>query len=83
MAKQSLADEVLAQVTNSTPGFACWFDNLPADAQAELESVRQAYDPARHQKLAYARAVIESCRKRGWKTAGIQGVIAWLKKHRS
>jgi hypothetical protein len=80
MAKTSLADEVLSKVTNSTPGFCSWFDRLPADAQVELEAVRAAFDPAAHQKLAYARAVIESCRKRGWETAGVQGVIAWLNK---
>jgi hypothetical protein len=71
---------VLSKVTNSTPGFCSWFDRLPADAQAELETVRAAFDPLAHQKQAYARAVIESCRKRGWDTAGVQGVIAWLNK---
>jgi hypothetical protein len=80
MAKTSLADEVLSAVTKSIPGFCSWFDRLPPDAQAELEAVRAAFDPAIHQKQAYARAVIESCRKRGIETAGVQGVKAWLSK---
>lgn len=80
MVRASLADEVLSTVAKSKPGFSSWFGRLPPDAQAELEAVRAAFDPAVHQKLAYARAVIESCRKRGWETAGVQGVIAWLNK---
>jgi hypothetical protein len=83
MAKPSLADEVLSQVANSKPGFLSWFGRLPPDAQAELEAVRAAFNPAVHQKQAYALAVIESCRKRGWETAGVQGVKAWLNKRSS
>lgn len=82
MAK-SLADEVLSSIAQSMPGHLSWFDRLPPDAQAELKVARAAFDPAVHQKQAYARAVMESCRKRGWQTAGVQGVIAWLKQRSS
>lgn len=79
MAKQSqLVSDVLARARHSKPGFRTWFERLPADAQAELEAVRRAFDPSVYKKRAYAIAVIEVAQERGWKTAGIQGVVAWL-----
>lgn len=80
MAKKSLLDDVLGMVRGSKTGFASWFDRLPEDAKRELAATRQAFDPTKHQQRAYARAIIEAATQRGWKTAGIQGVVAWLKK---
>ena len=80
MAKKSLVDDVLERVKDSRPGFASWFDRLPPDAQQELDVTRQAFDPTKHQQRAYARAIIDAAQRRGWDIAGIQGVVAWLKK---
>ena len=57
MPKSSLLDEVLEHVANSQPGPSSWFDRLPADAQAELLDVRAKFDPAKHQKRAFFRAM--------------------------
>lgn len=80
--KTSLLDDVLARTANVRPGFKSWFDRLPADAQAELDAVRQCFNPNTHQTRAYALAILEAARERGWETGGVQAVIAWLKKRR-
>lgn len=77
-AKASLLDDVLSRTANRRPGFKTWFDRLPQDAQAELDAVRQAFDPNVHQKRAYCEAIMAAARERGWDTAGVNGVIAWL-----
>jgi hypothetical protein len=83
MAKaKNLVDDVLALVAHRGPGFKSWFDRLPDDARAELETVRQAFNPTLHQKKAYARAVIAVATERGWHTSGIHGVVAWLNARR-
>ena len=74
----SLLDDVLGRVVPGRPGFGTWFTRLPAEAQAEFEAVRQSFDPAKHQKRAFARAVIAAAQERGYDIAGIQGVIDWL-----
>ena len=76
--KKSLLDDVLSRAVRNKPGFKTWFDRLPAEAQAELLIVKAAFNPKEHQKNAYATSIIESCRERGWQTAGRQGVIDWL-----
>jgi 2-hydroxychromene-2-carboxylate isomerase len=81
-AKTSLLDDVLARTKNHRPGFATWFQKLPPEAQTELDRVRQAFDHAKHQKRAYAKAIIEAARERGWQISGPQGVIAWLEGRR-
>ena len=78
----SLLNDVLARTANRRPGFKTWFDRLPADAQAELDAVRQAFDPNMHQKRAYCEAIMAAARERGWDTSGINGVIAWLNGNR-
>ena len=78
----SLLDDVLARSLRSKPGFACWFERLPADAQAELDAARQAFDPRQHQKKAYALAIIDAATERGWPICGEQGVISWLNARR-
>ncbi len=81
-ARTSLLDDVLAKAANGKPGFRTWFDRLPADAQAELSAVREAFNPNTHQTRAYALAILEAAKERNWETGGVQAVIAWLKKQR-
>lgn len=81
-ARPSLLDDVLARAANGKPGFRTWFERLPADAQAELSAVREAFNPNTHQTRAYALAILEAAKERGWETGGVQAVIAWLKKQR-
>ena len=81
-ARTSLLDDVMAKAANGKPGFKTWFDRLPADAQAELSAVREAFNPNTHQTRAYALAILEAAKERNWETGGVQAVIAWLKKQR-
>jgi hypothetical protein len=74
----TFADEVISRTGRSKPGFKTWFDRLPDDVQRELEEAKSQFNPAIHQKRAYCKAIMEAARDRGWETAGIQGVIAWL-----
>jgi hypothetical protein len=80
--KTSLLDDVLAKAANGKPGFKTWFERLPADAQAELDAVREAFNPNTHQTRAYALAIMEAAKERNWETGGVQAVIAWLRKRR-
>lgn len=83
MKKPTLIDEVLSAAQSRRPGFDSWFDRLSPDAQADLLAVANAFDPSRHKWQSYSRAIMEAANRRGWQTSGIQGVIAWLKKHHS
>lgn len=76
----SLVDDVLQRAQHVRPGFKSWFERLPEDARAELTAVRASFDPMRHQKKAFARAIVEAANERGWETGGVQAVIAWLNK---
>lgn len=76
----SLLDDVLSKTSASRPGFKTWYERLPADARAELDIVKQAFNPAVHQKRAYALAIIAAATERGWEITGVQGVIAWLNR---
>jgi hypothetical protein len=78
MGKCLLADEVLGAVENAKPGHRTWFEMLPTEAQEELDAARNKFDPAIHQKRAFALAVIKAATKRGWKIAAEKQVIAWL-----
>lgn len=81
MAKaKSLVDDVLERVKGSKPGFACWFDRLPSDAQSQLQEVREKFNHAVHQKRAFAKAIIEVAHEQGWPIVGVQGVERWLEK---
>ncbi|NBW22507.1 MAG: hypothetical protein EBR82_82620 [Caulobacteraceae bacterium] len=73
---------MLSKAANRRPGFKTWFERLPPDAQAELDAVRQAFNPNIHQKRAYCEAIMAAARTRGWETAGINAVIAWLNGRR-
>ncbi len=81
-AKTSLLDDVLARASNNRPGFRTWFERLPADAQAELDAVRQSFNHNTHQAKGFALAIMEAAQERGWETGGVQAVIAWLQKRR-
>jgi len=78
----SLAEDVLSRVVTRRPGHGTWFSRLPADVQEEFAAVRATFDPSRHQLRAFALALIEAARERGYETSGIQGVITWLKADR-
>ena len=78
MPKPSLLDDVLTNVAAYSGGVPTWFDKLPPDAQAELDAVRQQFNPALHKKHVYARAVIAAAEKRGWPVAREKQVIKWL-----
>ena len=81
-ARTSLLDDVLAKAQNKKPGFRSWIERLPEDARAELEAVRQSFNPAIHRKRTFAFAVMQSAKDRGWETSGVQGVLAWLNEKR-
>jgi hypothetical protein len=81
--QKSLLEEVAGKIKNRGPGYRTWFDSLPQIAKDELSAVRDAYHAGSGimrgaQKRAVAAAVMETAAERGWKTSGIQGVIAWL-----
>ena len=81
MAKaQTLVDDVLAQVANYRPGPPTWFDVLPPDAQQEMLLARDSFDPAKHQKRAFYRALRSAAEKRGWTIAGEKQVTEWLSR---
>jgi hypothetical protein len=73
-----LVAEVLGSVRNGTTRNASWFDRLPPEAQAELEAVRQRFDPAIHQKRAFYKAIKTAAARRGWQIAGERQVTLWL-----
>jgi len=78
MPKSSLLDEVLKHVSKSQPGPASWFDRLAPEAQAELLEVRAGFDPAKHQKRAFYKAIKAAGEKRGWHIPGEKQVTQWL-----
>lgn len=79
--RKTLLSEVAALSVNTSPGYRSWFHQLPDDARAELTAVRDAFRSGElrgRQKKCVALAVMDVARERGWRTSGIQGVIAWL-----
>lgn len=74
----TLVDDVLGNVRNGSGRNPSWFDKLSPEAQAELEIVREQFDPNVHQKTAFARAVIAAAEQRGWKVAKERQVVKWL-----
>jgi hypothetical protein len=71
---------VKARIRNYHPGMPTWFDALPPDARKMLSKVRDDYAAGsiQGQKVAIARSIMAVAASKGWKTAGVQGVIAWL-----
>lgn len=82
MPKRSTLDDVLSRLSDGMPGPVTWFSRLPPDVQEELNAVRDAFDPQRHQWRSYAKAIIAVAEERGWPVAGEQGVIRWLRAGR-
>lgn len=78
MAKASLVDDVLSTVASHASGVRTWFDKLPPEAQAELDAVREQFNPSLHKKHVFARAVIAAAEKRGWPIAREKQVLQWL-----
>jgi hypothetical protein len=79
--RKSLLSEVTECAGNTSPGCRSWFHRLPPDARDELDAVREAFlhgELRGRQKKSVAQAVMAAATVRGWKTSGIQGVIAWL-----
>lgn len=76
----SLVDDVLSAVANHRPGTQTWFDALPPEAQQELVLARDSFDPAKHQKRAFYRALKAAAEKRGWTIAGEKQVIEWISR---
>ena len=74
----SLADAVESAVQNQRTGYASWFHKLPVEAQAEFLEARRRFDHSKHQKTAYARALIAEAKSRGWATAGESVITNWL-----
>ena len=77
-AATTLIDEVLETVANMQPGPQSWFDRLPPEAREELESLRNQFDPQRHQKRAFFKALRAAAERRGWQIAGEKQVTLWL-----
>jgi hypothetical protein len=71
---------VRANVKNYHPGMPTWFDALPPDARKMLGKVRDDYAAGaiQGQKRAVAKSIMGVAASKGWKTSGVQGVIAWL-----
>jgi hypothetical protein len=77
-AAAALVDEVLNTVANVQPGHQSWFMRLPPEAREELESLRKQFDPNRHQKRAFFKALRAAAERRGWQIAGEKQVTLWL-----
>jgi len=77
--KLSLADEILGRAKNAVRAVP-WFEKLPADDLADLESVRAAWQSGSTglTRAALSRTIIETLRSRGLPVSGVQGVGDWL-----
>jgi len=82
MADVGLVNEVLEAVANSGSRQLTWFERLPAEAQQELLRVRAGFNPARHQKRAFYKALKAAAERRGWTIAGEKQVTLWLANQR-
>lgn len=80
MARKALMDAVLSKVVIKGTGPINWFKRLPPAAQRELSELRDYFHSEDHgiPKKSFALGVIEAAKERGWKTAGVQQVVAWL-----
>jgi hypothetical protein len=80
MARKALMEAVLSKVVVKAHGPKNWFERLPPAAQKELGELRDYFYREDHgiPKKAFALGVIEAAKERGWKTSGVQGVVAWL-----
>lgn len=83
--RQTIAEDVLARVRGHKPGFAPWYERLPPDALAELQTLRARWVAGELglKKRQLARAIIATCRDRGLYVVGVQGVEHWLNDGRA
>jgi hypothetical protein len=79
---KSLTEEVETSVAQAANTSRTWFDRLPAEQQRELLLVKEDFLGGRFAGTVgvVSSAIIAACRARGIRTAGKQGVMAWLKK---
>lgn len=77
----SLLDDVLKRTANKRSGFKSWYARLPQEARDELDIVKAGFDNERHQKRAYASAIIEAATERGWAVGSVEAVVAWLNQN--
>jgi len=82
--KATLLDDVLQRAVVRKPGFRSWFERLKPDARAELDAVRRKWQSGATGlgPTTMSEAIMAAAKERGWKTSGLQGVIAWLKEKR-
>ena len=79
----SLADEIAAEVPHVVHR-RTWWDELPAEAAAELLDVRQRFQAGKYgnaKRLQVARLVFDRCKSRGWKTCDATRLAQWLQKN--
>jgi hypothetical protein len=75
-----LADDVAADVPKDAAR-KTWFQLLPAEAADELLELRRRYqagDYGTAKRLHVARAAVERCQERGWKTCDATRMAQWL-----
>jgi hypothetical protein len=75
-----LADEVAASVPLAG-GRKTWWELLPQEATDELLEVRRRWKAGEFgsvKRLHVARAVVERCQERGWKTCDATRMCQWL-----
>lgn len=79
--KSSLAEGVVARL-QAVP--LRWWQQLPEDAQAELEQLRQQYlsGDIKAAPFRIAAALIAEGKARGWKIPSEKLVVRWLRENR-
>lgn len=83
MKKKDFASLVDMHIEFRSTGYRSWFDSLDEDAKSQLSAIKDRFRSGGYgdaSKAAVARAVASAAKEQGWKTAGIQAVIAWLGK---
>lgn len=78
----ALADEILAAVP-AVVHRRTWWDDLPAEAAAELLEVRKRFQSGQYgtiKKYQVAQLLFDRCRSRGWKTCDSRRLAEWLAK---
>jgi hypothetical protein len=81
--KKDFQSLVEGKIAEKGPGFKSWFECLNEPQQAELIKIRNRFREGGYgstSKSALARAIMAAAKDQGWKTSGMQGVLAWLTK---
>jgi hypothetical protein len=79
---KNLGDEVQSALIARQSSRQTWYDRLPENSKSELAAIRERYRNGEFPGTIgiVATAIVEACKKRGIRTAGRQGVSAWLKR---